>query len=353
MRFGIIGCGTIAQIMHIPNVVEIPDAELAAICDPAENVIEALGERYNVPPERRYTEAQQLIDESDIDAVIITTPMQTHADIVETTLESGLDTLVEKPLAVRPADARQLATVAEQSDATAMVAYNRRFELAYERLADELTDVEQIDSITDYAVDADFSKSLPDIYDLVEPELSDSFIERSTERRRRQCKQAIETDDDDLAAAYDFQLEHICHDVNALRGLFGDVASIEHVDFVRDGYFATAHLVFDGGERCVLQTGDSNRHWHEQFLRIDTPDRMLSLEFDHPFVKYNSASLSIRSGTEETVDCQYSPTREESFKRELERFIACSRDGAAVPTPISEACADVELIASLFAHGRE
>ncbi len=353
MKFGIIGCGTIAQIMHIPNVVEIPDAELAALCDPAENVTTALGDRYNVPPEQRYTDPKRLIEElaPELDGVIVTTPMQTHAEIVERALTVGVNTLVEKPLAVTPAAATRLAETAEKSDATAMVAYNRRFELAYEKLATELDGVDRIDSITAYAVDADFSKSLPDIYDLVEPELEDEFIERSGERRREQCKQAIGTDDDDLAAAYDFQLEHVCHDINALRGLFGDVVSIDHVDFVRDGYFGTAHLVFEGGERCVLQTGDSERHWHEQFLRIDAPDRTLRLDFDHPFVKYNSATLTVRQGTAETVDCQYSPTREESFKRELEQFMACVRGESEVPTPIAEARDDVELIASLFTEG--
>ncbi|SEW31001.1 Gfo/Idh/MocA family protein [Natrinema salifodinae] len=350
MKFGLIGCGTIAQIMHIPNIVELPDAELEALCDPAENVTAALGERYNVAPDRRYVDPDRLLEEqaTTLDAVVVTTPMQTHADIVEQALTAGVNTLVEKPLAVTPAEADQLVEVAAESDATAMVAYNRRFEPAYERLGRELSEVETIDAVTAYAVDADFSQSLPEIYDLVEPDLDAAFIEQSSARRRDQCKQAIDTDDDGLAAGYDFQLEHVCHDVNALRGLFGDVASVEHVDFVRDGHFGTAHLVFEGGERCVLQTGDSDRHWHEQFLRIDAPDRTLRLEFDNPFVKYNSATVSVRRGREETADCQYRPTREESFKRELEQFIACVRDEEPVPTPFSEARDDVELVASLF-----
>ncbi|WP_394743118.1 Gfo/Idh/MocA family oxidoreductase [Natronococcus roseus] len=350
MEFGIVGCGTIAQIMHIPNIVELPDAKLAAMCDPAENVTEELGERYNVDSERRYTDPETMIADldSDLDAVIVTTPMQTHADVVESALTAGLDTLVEKPLAVTPSDADRLVEVAAESDATAMVAYNRRFELAYERLADELSEVEQIDSITAYAVDADFAQSLPDIYDLVTPELDKAFIEQSNERRLKQCKEAIGTNDEDLAAAYDFQLEHICHDVNALRGLFGDVTSVDYVDFVRDGYYGTAHLSFEGGEHCILQTGDSERHWHEQFLRVDAPDQTLRLEFDHPFIKYNSATLSVRQGTSETVDCEYSPTREESFKLELEAFMACVRGEQEVRTSFTEARDDIELITSLF-----
>jgi len=350
MRLAVIGCGTIAQIMHIPNVVELPQTDLVAVCDPGDNVTAELGERYNVPPESRYENPSNLVAEGadGIDAVIVTTPMQTHADVVEQTLEAGLHTLVEKPLAVTPEDADRLVELVERSPATAMVAYNRRFELAYERFSDEVAEVDTVDSVTAYAVDADFSQSLPDIYDTIRPDLSETFIERSNARRHEQCKSAIDSEDDGLAAAYDFQLEHVCHDINALRDLLGEVDSIDHVDFVRDGYFGTAHLVYEGGERVLLQSGDSERHFHEQFLRVDAPDRVLRLEFDHPFVRYNGATLSIRSGTSATTDCQYSPTREESFKRELEHFVECVQGEETVRTPFAEARDDIDVVARLF-----
>jgi len=354
MKFAVVGCGTIAQIMHIPNVVELPGTELAALCDPGENVTTELGERYNVDAEYQYRNPDEMFAEraDDVDAVIITTPMQTHADVVEGALEADLHSLVEKPLAVTPEDANILVEIAEGTDAKAMVAYNRRFELAYHRFADELADIDSIDSVTVHAVDADFEKSLPNIYDVVRPDLTEEFIRQSNARRREQCKGAIDTADDDIAAAYDFQLEHICHDINILRDSFGEVESINHVDFVRDGYFGTAHLVYDGGIRVVLQSGDSKRHFHEQFLRVDTPNRVLRLEFDHPFVRYNGATLSIRSGLDVTAECEYSPTREESFKRELEHFVACVRGEEEILTTFTQARDDIELITSLFDQQR-
>jgi len=350
MQVAVIGCGSIAQIMHIPNVVELPETELAALCDPGENVTTELGDRYNVSSAYQYQDPETLVVEraGELDAVIVTTPMHTHADIVEVTLEAGLNTLVEKPLTVTPKDAARLTDLAEQSDAMAMVAYNRRFELAYERFVDELAGAETIDSVTAYAVDADFSQSLPHVYDTVQPDLSEAFIKRSNARLLDQCKQALGTEDDDLADAYAFQLEHVCHDINALRDLLGEVETVSHVDFVRDGYFGTAHLVYEGGERVFLQSGDSERHFHEQFVRVDTPDRVLELEFDHPFIRYNSATLSVRSGTEETADCEYSPTREESFKRELEHFVACVQGEKTVETTFDEARDDIELVTQLF-----
>jgi predicted dehydrogenase len=228
-----------------------------------------------------------------------------------------------------------------------MVAYNRRFELAYERFAEELDKLDQIHSVTAHAVDADFSRTLPDIYDTIHPDLSEEFIQESTAQRREQCERAIETEGK-LAEGYDFQIEHICHDVNALRDLFGDVDTVEYVDFDRNGYFGTAHIVFEGGEQVVLQSGDSDRHFHEQFIRVDSPSSVIQLDFEHPFVRYNGATLSVRSGETETSNCQYSPTREESFKRELEHFIACVREGETPKTTFAQARDDVALICQLF-----
>jgi hypothetical protein len=260
MRLAVIGCGTIAQIMHIPNVVELPETDLVALCDPGGNVTTELGHRYNVPPDCQYTEPARLIADraAEIDAVVVTTPMQTHADVVERTLDAGLATFVEKPLAVTPDDADRLVEAAAASDATAMVGYNRRFEPAYERFAEELAAADAVDSVLAHAVDADFSQTVPDIYDVVDPDLPAEFVAESDARRRDQCKRAIDTADDELAAAYDFHLEHICHDLNALRGLFGAVEAIEHVDFVRDR-FGTAHLVYEGGERVLVQSGPRPR----------------------------------------------------------------------------------------------
>lgn len=349
MRFAVIGCGTIAQIMHIPNLIELPETELVALCDPASNVTIELGDRYNVSTEFQYQDVEMLLKEQsdDIDAVIVTTPMHTHTDVVEQTLDVDLHTLVEKPLAVTPEDADRLVKIADETDATAMVAYNRRFELAYERFVDELANVDRIDSVTAHAVDADFSRTLPKIYDTIRPDLSEEFIEKSNTRRQQQCRRAIGAGDG-MADGYDFQIEHICHDLNVLRDIFGDVDTIEYVDFERDGYFGTAHLVYEGGERVVLQSGDSDRHFHEQFIRVDSPGAVIQLDFDHPFVRYNGATLSVRSGETETADCRYSPTREESFKRELEHFIECVRGEETVETTFAQARDDVILIARLF-----
>lgn len=348
MRFGVIGCGLVAQVMHIPYLAEIPEADLFAVVDPALDRTETLGDRYNVP--HVFEDHETLLESvgDDLDAVIVLTPAHAHADVVVDTLEHGVHTLVEKPLAATLEDATAMVDAAEASDATAMVAYMKRYDPSYEKASAQIDRLDGIDLVTAYDVDPDHGRIVDEVYDLVDGSPPQSLIEESGAKRRRDIEQAIGTDDELLVDGYDFQLDHLCHDVNVLRGLFGDVERIDHVDVFAEGRYATAHLIFEDDVRCVLETGDSDRKWFEEFIRVDGPDGMVKVDFSNPFIKNTPTELRVKQGIEELSDTVYTPSYAESFKRELEHFIRCTRDEAEVRTTFAEARDDLRVIIDLF-----
>ncbi|MBX0325094.1 Gfo/Idh/MocA family oxidoreductase [Halomicroarcula sp. F13] len=348
MRFGIIGCGLVAQVMHIPYLAELSDAELHAFVDPAEDRAATLAERYNVPNVYRAHE-ELLADVGDeLDAVVVLTPSHTHADVTVDTLDADIHTLVEKPLAATPEDADRMVEAAEASDATAMVAYMKRYDPSYERAQTVVDELDEIDLVTAYDVDPDHFRIVEEVYDLVPGSPPESVIEESGAKRQTDIEQAIGTDDETLVDAYDFQLEHVCHDVNALRGLFGDVESIDHVNVFADGRYATAHLTYEDGVECILETGDSDRKWFEEFVRVDSPEGMVTVDFSNPFIKNTPTELRIKEGTEELTDTVETPSYEEPFKRELEYFLDCTEGEAPVRTTFAEARDDLQVIVDLF-----
>jgi len=348
MRIGIVGCGTVAQSMHIPHAVELPETELVALADPATDRVETLADRYGV--EGRFGGAEEMIDgmAGELDAAIVLAPMQHHAEAVEATLGAGIHTLVEKPLAASLVDADRMVAAAGESDATAMVAYMKRYDPAYEQATDAIDELAAIDLVTAYDVDPDHGRIIDEMYDLVGGNPPEELIEESVAERQSDIEQAIGTDDETLVNAYDFQLEHVCHDVNALRGLLGGVDRIEHVDIFADGRYATAHLVYEDGVRCTLETGDSDRKWFEEFIRVDGPDGMVTVDFSNPFIRNTPAELHMKEGIEEFSDAVHTPAYDESFKRELEYFIDCVESDAEVRTPFAEARDDLEVIIDLF-----
>jgi predicted dehydrogenase len=186
-----------------------------------------------------------------------------------------------------------------------MVAYMKRYESSYERMNAELADRE-IDHVTAYDVDPDHRRIIEEVYDIVTKTVPDSVIEENTRTRHDNALTAIGSDNDALADDYDWHLEHICHDVNVLRRLFGDIAAIDYVDVYAGGRYATAQLRYEGDIRCVLTSGRSERKWFEEFIRVDTPGGMVTLEFDNAFIKNTPAELRLKEGVEELTDTTYS-----------------------------------------------
>jgi predicted dehydrogenase len=278
----------------------------------------------------------------------VLTPSHVHADVVVDTLDAEVHTLVEKPLAATPADAERMVEAARASEATAMVAYMKRYDPAYERMVGAVDDLARVDLVTAYDVDPDHGRIVEEVYDLVDGDLPAGQRERSVANRREAIATALGTDETGLVDAYDFQIEHVCHDVNALRGLFGAVERVEYVDIFADGRYATAHLRYEDGVRCVLESGDSDRKWFEEFVRVDGPDGAVELDFSNPFIRNTPSELRVERGIEEHEYTVHTPSYEEPFKRELVHFLRCIEGEASVRTPFAEAAADVELVVELF-----
>lgn len=348
MRFAVIGCGLVAQAMHIPYLAELPESELCAFVDPAKERAEKLADRYNVP--YVYASHEDLLEDGsdELDAVVVLTPAHTHADVVVDTLGAGIDTLVEKPIAASLEDADRMVDAADSSEATAMVAYMKRYDPAYERAAEAIDELDAIDLVTAYDVDPDHFRIVEEVYDLVEGSPPERLIEESIAKRRADIEQAVGTNDELLVDAYDFQLDHVCHDVNALRGLFGAVERIDHVNVFAEGRYATAQLTYEDGVQCVLETGDSDRKWFEEFIRVDSPDGMVTVDFSNPFIKNTPTELRVKRGIEELSETVRTPSYDEPFKRELEYFIECVENKVEVRTTFTEAREDLRVIIDLF-----
>jgi predicted dehydrogenase len=90
-RVGVIGCGLIAQVMHLPYLAELDDRwELAALCDVSEEPLGACARRYGV--ERTFTAWEDLLAEP-LDAVLVLTS-GSHAPMAMAAAAAGLHVFV-------------------------------------------------------------------------------------------------------------------------------------------------------------------------------------------------------------------------------------------------------------------
>jgi predicted dehydrogenase len=131
LRVGVIGTGGIARSAHLPAYTRLDTAELAAICDVSQEAVDAAGERFAVPPERRYTDYRALLAREDVDAVDICTPNQVRLEPLLAACEAGKHVLLQKPMARTIEEANQMIDAARSAGVKLGVIYMGRFSPGY------------------------------------------------------------------------------------------------------------------------------------------------------------------------------------------------------------------------------
>lgn len=128
LRVGLIGAGRIGSSHAELIARNVPGATLVAIADPTPNA-ERLAAQLGVTAVAKT--ADELLARPDVDAVLITTPARTHADLVVQAAAAGKHVFVEKPMAITLPEADRAITAAADAGIVLQVGFNRRFAPAW------------------------------------------------------------------------------------------------------------------------------------------------------------------------------------------------------------------------------
>ena len=130
IRVALIGTGGFARTAHLPNLSELSDLyELKAIVNRTGSIAKEVGKLYKV----NYitSDPQEVLDDPEIDAIIITTRHNTHTSLVIRALKAGKHVLVEKPLSITSDEINELNNYitnnANKSMPILLTGFNRRF----------------------------------------------------------------------------------------------------------------------------------------------------------------------------------------------------------------------------------
>ncbi len=125
LRLLLFGCGQVFTRFHLLALRHLGEAEIRGIAEHeaavAAMAIRRLGVRVPV-----FAEAARLVRDVEADAVLVLTPPESHAELVELALAHDLHVFVEKPLADRGEDALRLASLAVARGRLLQVGFNRR-----------------------------------------------------------------------------------------------------------------------------------------------------------------------------------------------------------------------------------
>jgi predicted dehydrogenase len=126
LKVGVLGCGPIAQAAHFESAVKAANAELYAICDVAEDLLERMA--WTFAPAKTFHDYDEMLADPALDAVIIATSDAFHVAAATAALKAGKHVLCEKPLGVSVEEVESLRRVVEESGCILQVGHMKRFD---------------------------------------------------------------------------------------------------------------------------------------------------------------------------------------------------------------------------------
>lgn len=126
LRIGMLGAGQISQAAHFEACRKAKNAELYAICDVAEDLLERVVAIH--APRRAYGDYDAMLADPDLDAVIVAVADQFHVPMALEALKAGKHILVEKPMGVSVEECEGLRDAAEASGLVMQVGTEKRFD---------------------------------------------------------------------------------------------------------------------------------------------------------------------------------------------------------------------------------
>lgn len=128
IKVGIIGCGKIAQVRHIPEYLANPNAEICGFYDINLARAEELARKYGA---KAYPTYEALLADPGIDAVSVCAANHVHAEISIAALKAGKHVLCEKPMAISLEECEAMVAAARESGKYLMIGQNQRLAKAH------------------------------------------------------------------------------------------------------------------------------------------------------------------------------------------------------------------------------
>lgn len=124
IKWGIIGCGDVTERKSGPAFNKVKNSQLVAVMRRNSSLAEDYARRHKVP--RWYDNAQDLINDKEVNAVYVATPPSSHAEYTIKSVKAGKPVYVEKPMAANYSECLRMIEASEKYKVPVYVAYYRR-----------------------------------------------------------------------------------------------------------------------------------------------------------------------------------------------------------------------------------
>ena len=340
LRVGVVGCGLIAQVMHLPYLRELEEKfEVVALCDLSPDALSFASQMH--PQARTFARWEDTLEERpDVMLVLVA---GSHAPPAIAAAEAGVHTFVEKPMCLSLEDGRRMIDAAERGGTRLMVGYMKRYDPAYEELVARLDrgSVKLARVTTLESPLEPYVAHYPLVRGTIDPALAAELAAEDAARVEAAAGDLSPT----IRTAYRaVLLDSMIHELNAVRGVLGEPNEVRFADVWGTGVTATLRF---GETECVISWVDlPGIARYEQELAFYADDARATLSFPSPFLRSMPTRLVLEGGDPESTESwrsEHVVSYDEAFKRELLELHAAITEDREPRTSGTDGLRDVAL----------
>ena len=261
LRMGYVGCGFMAQKVHMPNILALEECELLAIAEVRPKLGEKVAKRLGVP--RLYRTHIELAADKAVDAVAVSMHGAVQGDVAADLLRAGKHVFLEKPMAVSVEQGERILAAERESGRRLMIAYMKRYDagnILVKETLDTFRKSGELGRIR-YARNHGFCGDWTGGLDMPFDQTDEPYPAVTAPMPGWMPRQFHD--------GYYGYLQQYTHNVNLLRWFLGPdtTAKVKSVDLDDDGIFGVVTLDI-GGVRAIIESGWVHYHGWEEHTQI-------------------------------------------------------------------------------------
>ncbi|KPK85209.1 MAG: hypothetical protein AMJ81_03980 [Phycisphaerae bacterium SM23_33] len=345
LRIGYVGCGFMAQAVHIPNILSLEGCELAAIAELRPKLGKLVQDRHRIP--KLYPGHRELAEDKDIHAAAVSAHFIAQGEIAIDLLTAGKDVFMEKPMAVTVEQAQRILDAERSSGKRLMIAYMKRYDsgnVLVKELVDRFRASGQLGDVRfarNHGFCGDWTAGM------------DAPVERTDEPYPPAPEVWPDWCPPPFRRGYIGYLQQYTHNVNLLRWFLdaGDDVKVKAVELDPADGTSGVVVLEAGGVRCTIESGSLPYHSWEEHTQIYFQKGWVRTEAPPLLLKNVPATVEVyRADKKEKVTSSTFPAggRSWSYKEEMRHFVECLRSGEPFRSPSADAMADVRTLEAIY-----
>lgn len=364
LRMGVIGCGGIAQMMHLPYMDEYEQFEIVALADIHRPTLDAVGARYRVT--NLYTDYRELLARDDIEAVGIF-HAGTHYETVMAALDANKHILVEKPLAWNLRETEEIAVRAARSDRIVQLGYHKLYDPGFAYAREQVSQMDDLGyvriSVLHPADELGRSIHRVRVGDgkIIQGHVDVGSWEHQVQNQLRiftegelqtQVDEALGNRKGDrrLRLGYAIMVGSMIHQVYTLFGFLGEPSGVSHTDIWRDGFSIHSLIEYPNDLRVSLdwQFLPYLKDYHEEYAFFGNHQRVY-FTLPSPYFRNFPSPVTVQGHDEELAwEKRIIVNYEEAFRDELLAFYDNVRDQRQPRTSVQDALKHARFIQQMI-----